>query len=64
MDIEKAKKDFKGCNKCKHFYDLYFDDFHTLCAEFHCYLCMENSGWCIDYEEADVPEGKERGSYK
>jgi len=64
MDIDDAKRKFKDCKKCKHFYDLDFDGFHTLCAELHCHLCAGNSGWCIDYEEGEAPKGKEKGSYK
>lgn len=51
------------CGTCRYFYDLFhFGEFCEYCKKNHCHLCMDDSD-CNDYEEGDVPEGKERGGY-
>lgn len=50
------------CDTCKHYYDLFhFGMFCELCQKGNCHYCIK--GECDDYEEGEVPEGKERGGY-
>ena len=51
-----------NCDSCKHGYfkGYSWDGWHNMCGAWRCYLCAERNGYCDDYEEGDVPEGKER----
>ena len=64
----KKNEEAKGtkCGKCKYFYDLDFslEGYHNCCSEYNCYLCNGYGKNCDDFEEGEVPQGKERGGWK
>lgn len=51
-----------NCQTCKHGYDngSSWDGWHELCGVGRCYMCAERDGYCNEYEQGDIPEGKER----
>ena len=51
----------RKCNKCVHGYWKADEGFHSLCGADRCYNCqLQYGGGCPDYEEGDIPSGKER----
>lgn len=51
-----------NCESCKYGYfkDFSLDGWHSLCGADNCYICAEQYGYCNDYEEGNIPKGKER----